>query len=784
MVSLTTKPITTNQVVDSVILDIEGMKCAACVKAVEKQIKKQEGVVSANVNLITSVALVEYQVGLIEPQILADKLTTVGFDTEIRKAQESYQDQQIRIQAKRKAQEKKQQYELISAGVLLIFSTIGHLHHFGFNLQNFLTNIWFHWALATLALLIPGRDILLNGWQGLWQRKPNMNSLVGLGAIAAYLASCIALIKPQLGWECFFDEPVMLLGFIFLGRVLESKAKNRAIDSLETLLSLRPQFARLVGKTNTNQDQGITIPALQVKPYEWIRVLAGEQFPVDGKIVEGATTIDESLLTGESLPISKKKGDGVCAGTINQSNMVVVETIQSGSETVLGQIIATVEAAQSRKAPVQKIADTVSGYFTYAIISIALLTFSFWYGIGTQIWPEILPTLQTSKTILSLKLAIDVLVIACPCALGLATPTAILVGTSLGAEHGLLIKGGDILEQVKNLHTIVFDKTGTLTQGYPEITEIITCQPEIYSTQELLSIAASLEIVANHPFAQTILTEAQKQYLSILPTNKLSNRPGKGVKGIITTNNRDSDFYLGNQAWLAENNIDIQPSLLSEVKTYSQQGKTVVYLGENDRLIGYFILTDTLRPSAVQTIKRLQKMGLEILMISGDKPYVAQYIANKLGITNYYGGVSPQEKSHLITNIQKKYPDKIVAMVGDGINDAPAMTTAQFAIAMPQGAQIAIESADIILTRGNLQDLITAIHLSHLTLRKIKQNLFWALSYNLIAIPLAAGCLVPTFHFLFTPAMAGALMACSSIFVITNSLFLKKQFKDFVKAVT
>lgn len=784
MVSLTTKPITIKPVVDSVILDIEGMKCAACVKAVEKQIKKQQGVISANVNLITSVALVEYQVDLIEPQTLADKLTTVGFDTEIRTTEVSYQEQQIKIQAKRKAQEKQQQYELISAGILLVFSTIGHLHHFGLNYHNFLSNIWFHWALATLALLIPGRDILLNGWQGLWQRKPNMNSLVGLGAIAAYLASCIALIKPQLGWECFFDEPVMLLGFIFLGKVLETKVKNRAIDSLETLLSLRPQFARLVGKTNTAQDQGINIPALQVKPHEWIRVLPGEQFPVDGQIIAGETTVDESLLTGESLPIFKQQGDDICAGTINQGEMVIVETINSGSKTVLGQIIATVEAAQSRKAPVQKIADTVSGYFTYGIISIALFTFSFWYGIGTEIWSDILPTLQTDKTILSLKLAIDVLVIACPCALGLATPTAILVGTSLGAEHGLLIKGGDILEQVKNLGTIVFDKTGTLTQGYPEITEIITCQPEVYSPQQLLAIAASLEIVANHPLAQTILAAAQKQNLNILPSSRLSNHPGKGVQGIIDIADEESYFYFGNQPWLAENNIEIEASLAKEIDAYSQEGKSVVYLGKSDRLVGYFIFSDTLRPSAVPTIKRLQEMGLEVWMMSGDKPHVAQYISEKLGIVNYYGGVSPQKKSHLISQIQAKYPDKIVAMVGDGINDAPAMTTAQFAIAMPQGAQIAIQSADIILTRGNLQDLITAIHLSNLTLSKIKQNLFWALSYNLIAIPIAAGCLVPTFNFLFSPAIAGALMACSSIFVITNSLLLKKQFSNFVKTMT
>ena len=780
MVLLTPASVINEKVIDSTILDIEGMKCAACVRAVEKQIQKQTGVISVNVNLITSVAMVEYEVDVIKPDTLAEKLSTVGFDTQVRQSDDDYQQQQIKIQNKRKAQEKKQLSELISAGVLLIFSTIGHLHHFGFHYHNFLTNIWFHWGLATLALLIPGRDIILNGWQGLWQRKPNMNSLIGLGAIAAYLASCIALIKPELGWECFFDEPVMLLGFIFLGRVLEAKAKNNAINSLETLMNLRPQFARLVGKSEINQDEGIQIPARQVKSGEWIRVLAGEQFPVDGKIIKGETTVDESLLTGESLPVLKSEGEQICAGTINQGDMVIVETIKSGSETILGQIIATVEAAQSRKAPVQKLADTVSGYFTYGIISIALLTFMFWYGIGTQIWSDILPTLETSQMILSLKLAIDVLVIACPCALGLATPTAILVGTSLGAEHGLLIKGGDILEQAQKLGTIVFDKTGTLTQGYPEITDIISCQPELYSPQELLSIAASLEIVANHPFAQAILTQVRQQNLSILPSSQLSSHTGKGVKGMITTNQGKSYFYLGNQAWLAENQLSIPDSILQQLEPEHQQGKTVIYLAKSDRLLGYFLLCDALRISAGNTIKKLKTMGLEVIMMSGDKAHVAQHIAEKLGINTYYGEVSPQDKSDLIEQIQAQYPDKIVAMVGDGINDAPAMTTAQFAIAMPQGAQIAIQSADIILTRGNLEDLITAIHLSDLTLNKIKQNLFWALSYNLIAIPIAAGCLLPAFYFLFNPGFAGALMACSSILVISNSLLLKRQFQSTV----
>ena len=774
MVSSTTK----EKVVNSTTIDIDGMKCAACVKAVEKQITRQQGVISANVNLITAVALVEYESDLIKPQSLADKLTVMGFETAVRKNDPTNNEQREKILLKKQAQSKQQKQELVVGALLLVLSTIGHLHHLGFHHHSFLTNIWFHWALATIALMIPGREILLNGWQGLWQRKPNMNSLIGLGATCAYLTSCIALVQPDLGWECFFDEPVMLLGFIFLGRVLEARAKNRAIESLESLINLRPQYARLVGKDNTSQDQGIKIPASQVKPQEWIRVLAGEQFSVDGVIIAGKTTVDESLLTGESLPISKSKNDRVSAGTINQNQMVIVETTSTGADTALGQIISIVEDAQSRKAPVQKLADLVSGYFTYTVISIAIGTFLFWYFIGTNIWSEILLQLDTSKMVLSIKLAVDALVIACPCALGLATPTAIVVGTSVGAESGLLIKGADVLEQAQQVKTIVFDKTGTLTQGYLKVQEIVSVKSGVYSPTQLLTIASSLEVSSNHPLAQAILRHGKQQEVSLLTTEKLTNHLGRGVSGVITREEKESIFYLGNQQLLTENNVSINLDSKTETKLQQQQqeGKTVVFLGDESRLIGYFILSDTIRNSALNTIQKLKLKNIEVIMMSGDKSAVAQNIAEQLGIEKYYGDVTPAGKSELIQKIQQQYPDQVIAMVGDGINDAPAMAVAQFAIAMPQGAQIAIQSADIILSRNNLADLITAIDLSKLTLTKIKQNLFWALSYNLVAIPLAVGVLIPSLGFILSPATAGALMVCSSIFVVTNSLLLKRKF--------
>ncbi|MGY6530409.1 MAG: heavy metal translocating P-type ATPase [Cyanobacterium sp.] len=755
---------------DTLTLDVQGMKCAGCVKAVERQINQYPGVVSATVNLITAVALVEYQKGEIEPKNLAQKLTLGGFPSEVRTGVDGQNWQEIK-EKQREIEERLQIFQLASAVILLIFSSIGHLHHLGISYLHPLTNIWFHWALATLALMIPGREIILNGWQGLWHRQPNMNSLIGIGTVSAYLASCVALVFPNLGWECFFDEPVMLLGFIFLGRVLESRARNKASEALSGLLSLRPPWARIIGKTEDSQDDGLKIPSSQVKPQEWVRVLEGEQFPVDGCVVRGKTTVDESMLTGESIPVGKGEGDSISAGTINLGGMVVVETTQSGSKTILSQIIAMVEEAQTRKAPVQKLADTVSGYFAYGIMAIALITFSFWYGWGTKNWSYLIGDLNTSPLILSLKLAIDVLVIACPCALGLATPTAILVGTGAGAKQGLLIKGGDVLEQAQNLDMIVFDKTGTLTEGQPQLTDIVNFSPTNFSDTQLLQIASSLEIASSHPLAQALLREVKKQNLEFLRASDISNYPSRGIQGSV---DGQKNFYCGSELWLEEEGIYLDDTIKQQSIQLQNQGKTVIYLAQDKKPLALFALADTIRPLASQTIAQIKAMGIDVILLSGDQKNVVRAIASKLSINTYYGEVHPQQKGQLIKELKEKYPHKTIAMVGDGVNDAPAMTEADFAIAMPQGSEIAIQTASVVLTRNKLTDIITAIKLSQKTLNKIKQNLFWALSYNLITIPIAAGVLLPTYKILLNPSTAGAFMALSSIIVVTNSLQLKK----------
>jgi P-type Cu2+ transporter len=765
----------------TVALDVGGMKCAGCVKAVEKQLEQNLGVVSACVNLITEVAVVKYQAANVTPEILAEKLTKTGFPSKLRQSDRSIYQIAKANQIKRQQQEQQWTQQLITATVLLVFSSIGHLHHLGLPTIPILSNIWIHFGLATLALLFPGRSLLVDGGRSLVQGMPNMNTLVGLGTVSAYLASCFALFLPSLGWECFFDEPAMLLGFILLGGTLEGKARNRASAALEKLVMLQPPIARLIGKQENSGT--IEIPVEQVKPGEWLRVLPGEKIPVDGKVIAGTTTVDEAMLTGESEAVVKTSLDLVRAGTINQSGVINLEVTGIGQDTTLAKIINLVETAQTRKAPVQQLADTIAGYFAYGVMAIATITFLFWYFVGTNLWDSVLtsdlhslnmPMTEmadmmaqngtTSPLLLSLKLAIAVLVIACPCALGLATPTAILVGTSIGAESGILIKGGDVLERVQQLNTVVFDKTGTLTIGQPQVKECIPLT-EI-TAQQLLQIAASIESGSNHPLAQAILTAAQKQNLTLLDTRDFVSVIGQGMSAMVA----GQRTYLGNRQWLLNHGIEINQQQESQAQSLAQAGQTVIYLGNEANLQGLIALEDSMRADAIPTVQHLQSLNLNIVLLTGDRPEVAQAIAQKLKINQIFAEVKPEEKAQIIQSLQR---DQTVAMVGDGINDAPALAQADVGIALQGGTDVAISTADIVLMQNQLQDVIKSIELSRATVNKIKQNLAWALAYNALAIPIAAGVLLPKYGVALSPVWAAVAMASSSLIVVTNSLLLK-----------
>ncbi len=825
---------------ETIVLDVEGMMCAGCVSTVEKKLAQCEGVIQARVNLVTEVAAVDCEAEA-DFAAIAQALTAAGYPSKLRtaNAQSPLAAETEWLERKEQSQ-KNQTRQLAVATLLLILSTIGHLQHFAWTqalpspnfgplnvvttlLVTVLTALWFHGALATLTLLFPARKILIDGFAGIRRGSPNMNTLVSLGALSAYFTSVAALVFPALGWECFFDEPVMLLSFILLGRTLEQRARFQAASSLRSLIALQPTFARLVPEpTSTAQPSettGVQIPASQVQVGEWLCVLPSEKVPVDGVIAQGQTTVDESMLTGESLPVVKQIGDEVVAGSLNQTGAITLQVSRTGAETTLAQLIHLVETAQTRKAPIQGLADLISGYFTYGVLSCAALTFCFWYFVGCSLWPDVAPTVMTSvhqglhqgahqapmmpemmpdmpvamvaskswRLLVSLKLAIAVIVVACPCALGLATPTAILVGSGIGAERGLLIRGGDILEATRSLDTLVFDKTGTLTTGQPQVTDCIPLVSSL-SQNQLLQIAATIESGTRHPLGIAIQKAAKLQNLDFLPAAAFSTEAGFGACARIDLTDsgylndedvpKDIPFFIGNLAWMEKNGFSVDSEPQATADALGQAGKTAVYIAQAQSprpIIGLIGVADTLRPEALSTIEQLQDMGISIRILSGDSVAAAQAIARQINlpISQVQAEVTPQGKVEAIAALQSTHHR--IGFVGDGINDAPALAQADVGIALNSGTEVAMETADIVLMGDTLTDVIAAIQLSRNTFKKIRQNLLWAFAYNLICIPLAAGVLLPAFGLSLSPGLAGGLMALSSVTVVVNSLLLKTQ---------
>ena len=840
--SLEVLPVSLEQVPTStqtIAIDVTGMMCAGCVRSVEQALTNSAGVIAATVNLATEVATVQYLPETVTPIALANQLTEAGFPSQPRLPKGDRTEAsppEFNLQQRRQQETQQQLRRLAIATLLLFLSALGHVEQLADITLPGLSNIWFHCGLATLALLFPGRAMVIDGWRGLRRNAPNMNTLVSLGTLTAYFTSLIALLFPQLGWECFFDEPVMLVGFILLGRTLEQQARNRAASAFQSLLALQPTIARLIpaqklsGKETLETPMSepvapLEIPAESVRVGEWLQVLPGDKVPVDGEIVVGQTLVDESMVTGEPVPVIKQAGDRVIAGTLNQSGAIAIQATRTGSDTTLAQIIALVETAQTRKAPIQKLADTVAGYFTYGILAIATLTFLFWYFIGAHLWAaelagmghsvlgdghSVLTHLFTvpshmlhhsdtpSPLLLSLKIAIAVLVVACPCALGLATPTAILVGSGIGAERGLLIRGSDILERAHALDTIIFDKTGTLTSGKPTVTDCLIIDPNTttpnpfdiqhqalsgiqetslaISSSSLLQLAATVESGTRHPLALAIQQQAQQQAIALLPAQDFLTVPGFGVAAMVQCtddgNQSPQRVLLGTADWLMQNEIAIAQSIQAQAKTLAAAGKTVVYVALAGTVVGLIAVADVLRSDAIATVTKLRQMGLTIKMLTGDQSDTAIAIAQLLDISpaDTLANIRPDGKADAIAQLQAQ--GCTVAMVGDGINDAPALAQADVGIALHSGTDVATETAGIILMRDRLLDVVEAIHLSRATFNKIRQNLFWAFAYNLIGIPLAAGLLLPSYGVLLSPAAAGAMMAFSSVSVVTNSLLL------------
>ncbi|HRD41449.1 MAG TPA: cation-translocating P-type ATPase [Prochlorococcaceae cyanobacterium AMR_MDS_5431] len=779
----------------SILLDIEGMKCGGCVQAVEQRLIALPGVRQVSVNFLNRMAWIEFDPEVlqtnqdlsIQSSNIITSLLEIGFTARLRYDEASNIDNTLPKVQKNWWQQWRQ---LIMALSLLILSVIGHLAN---QLpDSLLSALWFHAILASLALLGPGREILVRGFQAVLVKRPSMDTLVSLGVSSAYIASMVAWIWPQVGWQCFFNEPVMLLGFVLLGHFLEERARFRTGYALNQMILLQPQNALLILDSTTTR----SVPVSNLVVGDQVQILAGDRIPVDGTVRNGTSAVDVSSLTGEPLPVEAKPNTKLFAGSLNLEATLIIEVEKAGNTTNLARIVRLVERAQARKAPIQSLADRVAGRFSIAVLILAIITFIFWWRLGVHIWPYVMlsaPSVHThgihkalgsgaeTPFALALQLAIAVLVVACPCALGLATPTVITVASGLAASRGWLFRGGDIIETAAQIKHIVFDKTGTLTLGKPMVSSVElvpnnkagTSKLEgtiFYRPKEILSMAASLEQHSRHPIAHAILHESRRLRLSLSVPSNCRIEVGSGVEGFL-------DQYqglcrVGRPEWLISMGIRISPNVINRLSCLRDDGASVLAVSLNESLLGLITVEDQVRQDAIQALNKLRHMGMSMGILSGDGQRAVKNLGRYLNFTSFELGweLLPQEKlEHILLHHQHIGP---VAMVGDGINDAPALAAADLGIAIGTGTQIAQDSADLVILGNKLIDLPLVLNFSRRTMNKVRQNLIWAFGYNLIALPLAAGFLLPYNGVLLSPPWAALLMAFSSITVVLNALTL------------
>ena len=724
---------------DKAEFKISGMSCAACANRVEKGLKDLPGVYNASVNFAAEKASIEFNANELTIRQIQEKVSKLGYEAHnIADASEVDREQKIREE-----EIKGQRFRLILSTVLslpLLFAMVFHSIGVMGRITDFLMNPYVQLVLATPVQFVAGWPFYRGAYVALSNGSANMDVLVALGTSAAYFYSVANMLvgDPHL----YFETSAILITLIILGKLLEATAKGRTSEAIRALMGLQAKTARVM-----RDNEEIDVPIENVLVGDVIVVRPGEKVPVDGTIVEGASTLDESMLTGESIPVDKRPGDSVVGATINKLGVFKFKATKVGKDTALAQIVRIVEEAQGSKAPIQRFADVVSGYFVPAVVGIAVLTFAGWYFI-----------FDPGNFARALVNFTAVLVIACPCALGLATPTSIMVGTGKGAEHGILIKGAEHLENAHRLTTIVLDKTGTITKGQPEVTEIITLAK--ISDMDIIKMAARVEKNSEHPLAQAIVRYGQEQGVSLVDPESFTAIPGHGVKASID----GVQILVGTRKLMKENNIEIQAAI-AEIERLEQQGKTVMLFAVEQEMAGLIAVADTVKENSAQAVAELQRLGIEVWMITGDNERAAKAIAGSIGITNVLAEVLPEHKAEKVETLKRE--GKIVAMVGDGINDAPALATADVGFAIGTGTDVAIEAADITLMRGDLNGIVAAIKLSKATMRNIKENLFWALVYNSLGIPIAASGYL-------SPMLAGAAMAFSSVSVVLNALRLKR----------
>lgn len=711
---------------------IEGMTCAACSTRIEKILNKQEGVKKAIVNLSTNKAIIEYLGGITDEMDLVKAVEKAGYKAEVETAKGSDKEKELR---EREIRSLKTSFAISAVLSLPLFLAM-FLHMAG--IDSILANGWFQLIAAAPVQFIIGHRFYKGAYHSLRGGGANMDVLVSMGTTAAYFYSTYNLLTGSL--EYYYEASAVIITLILLGKTFEAVAKGKTSEAIKKLMGLQPKTARVV-----KDEEELYIPIENVVIGDTIIVRPGERIPVDGIIIEGYSSVDESMITGESIPIDKKTGDEIIGATINKFGTFKFKATKIGKDTVLSQIIKLVEDAQGSKAPVQRLADKISGVFVPVVIAISLITFLSFAFIRRDFNAGLIN-------------AVAVLVIACPCALGLATPTAIMVGTGKGAENGILIKTGEHLEMAHKMDAIVFDKTGTITKGEPEVTDIVSFV-DIIGEEEIIRIAASVENTSEHPLGQSIVKKAAEEGVKLSTPKEFKAVPGKGIQAIF----EDRQVLIGNRRMMSENKISIVEAEDTLLRL-EEEGKTTMILSLDNILSGVLAVADRIKDTSKQAIEELISLGLDVYMITGDNLRTAQAIAKEAGITNILAEVLPESKAEALERI--KAEGRCVGMVGDGINDAPALAAADVGFAIGTGTDVAMEAADITLMRGDLLGVVTAIKLSHRTMRTIKQNLFWAFFYNSIGIPFAA------FGFL-NPMIAGASMAFSSVSVVTNSLRLK-----------
>ena len=732
-------------------LPVRGMHCAACVGKVERALTSVPGVDEATVNLATEKATVTFDPTRTDVTRLQDAVARAGYElVEPREAagQTPDREQSAREETQRRARSK-----FVVGAILSVPIVIGSMVEGFLWAPAWLRNPWLLWALATPVQFWVGFEFHAGFLRDLRHRTASMSTLVSIGTNAAYFFSLAVTLWPHVfmpaGGMTYYETGAVVITLVVLGRWLEARARGRTSEAIRRLVSLAPRTARIV-----REGRELDVPTTEVGVGDLVRIRPGERIPVDGVVLEGASTIDESMLTGESLPVEKTAESRVVAGSVNQTGALLFRATHVGSETTLARIVRLVEDAQASRAPIQRLADRVAAVFVPIVLVIAGATCLAWLAFG----PE--PRLP-----MALTTAVAVLVIACPCAMGLATPTAIMVGTGKGAEHGVLIKSATALEVLHRVDTIVFDKTGTLTVGRPEVTDIVTV-PGV-GEDDALAVAAGAEQASEHPLGEAIVRLAKERGLALLPVGEFTAVPGQGIDAMAP----DGRILLGNETMMNERGIDV--SLLADRAIALQaQGKTVVVLAFAGRLLALIAVADVLKPDAAATIRRLREMGLAVAMLSGDNRRTAEAIAREAGIERVLAEVLPADKAGEIKRLQEG--GHRVAMVGDGINDAPALTQADVGIVMGSGTDVAIEAADVTLMRSDVAGVVVALELSRRTIQIVKQNLGWAFGYNILLIPVAAGVLYPLAGVLLSPILAGAAMAFSSVSVVTNSLRLKR----------